>query len=205
MIYAKTLGYNPVIFRSACDLIRTYPKFQEADEFMLTQHARLLSAMISYDRGDPRRIQHLVKVYSLASAIGTLEGLDDELQYILETAAILHDIGAHNALAKYGSGSGHYQELEGPSEAERLMREVGGCTEAQIERVKYLVGHHHTYSNIDGKDYQILIEADFLVNLYEHKDTPETIDKVRSNIFRTQTGLKFLDDMFAQEEGRNYD
>ena len=41
------------------------------------------------------------------------------------------------------------------------MRKVGGYTEEQIERVKYLVGHHHTYDNIDGLDYQILIEADF--------------------------------------------
>ena len=36
-----------------------------------------------------------------------------------------------------------------------------------IRRVSYLVGHHHTYDQIDGLDYQILVEADFLVNLYE--------------------------------------
>ena len=34
-----------------------------------------------------------------------------------------------------------------------------------IRRVEYLVGHHHTYKDIDGLDYQILVEADFLVNI----------------------------------------
>ena len=35
------------------------------------------------------------------------------------------------------------------------------------ERVQYLIGRHHTYNDIDGIDYQILVEADFLVNMYE--------------------------------------
>ena len=60
---------------------------------MNPKHARLLAAAIRYDRGDARRIQHFVKVHDLAAAIGALEGLDEETQFILETAAILHDIG----------------------------------------------------------------------------------------------------------------
>ena len=32
-----------------------------------------------------------------------------------------------------------------------------GLTDAQIARVAYLVGHHHTLRGIDGIDYQILI------------------------------------------------
>lgn len=36
------------------------------------------------------------------------------------------------------------------------------------ERVSYLVGHHHTYDHIDGMDYQILVEVDFLVNFNEN-------------------------------------
>ena len=35
-----------------------------------------------------------------------------------------------------------------------------------IERVSYLVAHHHTYNEIDDVDYQILVEADFLVNIH---------------------------------------
>ena len=60
---------------------------------MNMQHAKLMKAMTAYDRGAVGRIQHFVKVYGLASTIGMLEGLDPEEQFVLETAAIVHDIG----------------------------------------------------------------------------------------------------------------
>ena len=55
---------------------------------------------------------------------------------------------------------------EGPPEAEKLLASQG-WPETVIQRVSYLVGHHHTYTDIDGTDYQLLVEADFLVNLFE--------------------------------------
>ena len=159
----------------------------------------VINAMIAYDAGDPMRIHHFLKVHDLAAAIGTLEGLDPETQFILETAAILHDIGIHVSEEKYGSSNGKYQEKEGPAEAEKLLRGLGGYTEEQIGRVKYLVAHHHTYGNMDGLDYQILVEADFLVNLYEDNESPETVANVRRKIFKTATGTRLLDDLYAPE------
>ena len=44
-----------------------------------------------------------------------------------------------------------------------------------IERIAYLVGHHHTLTNIDGMDYQILIEADFIANATENKYSDEKV------------------------------
>ena len=129
--------------------------------------AELMQEMMRYDHGNAARIQHFVKVHDLAAAIGILEGLDEESLYILEAAAILHDIGIRVSMEKYGSGNGKNQEKEGPPEAERLMTKIGGFRTDQVERVKYLIAHHHTYDEIDGLDYQILIEADFLVNLHE--------------------------------------
>ncbi len=161
------------------------------------RQANLLAAMIRYDRGSAQRIQHLVKVHDLSVAIGTLEGLDERTLYILESAAILHDIGIRPSLEKYGSGMGKYQEQEGPAEAEKLLREIGGYDEEHIARVKYLVGHHHTYDNMDGLDYQILVEADFLVNLYESQKKYDAILKAEQHIFKTATGIQFLRDMFS--------
>ena len=66
-----------------------------------------------------------------------------------------------------------------------------------IERVCYLVGHHHTYTNIDGKDYQILVEADFLVNLYEEHSSIETVNSVYQKIFRTKSGKQICKTMFG--------
>jgi HD superfamily phosphodiesterase len=165
---------------------------------MKLQQAKLMRAMIRYDRGDTARIQHLIKVHDLAVLIGTLEGMEPDNLYILEAAAIVHDIGIHPSEAKYGSSSGKYQELEGPPEAERLLREIGGYTEAQIERIKYLVGHHHTYQDMDGLDYQILVEADFLVNLYEYQNRYDAILAAQKNLFRTETGKSILRDMFER-------
>ena len=89
-------------------------------------------------------------------------------QFILEAAALTHDIGIKNGEAKFGAGkcSGKTQELEGPPAAAELLAKLGFAPDV-CERVCYLIGHHHTYTNIDGMDYQILVEADFLVNFYE--------------------------------------
>ena len=82
-----------------------------------------------------------------------------------------------------------------------MLRALGEYTEKQIERVKYLVGHHHTYDSIDGMDYQILVEADFLVNLYENESRYSAIIETRERIFRTETGRHLLDEMFAGAYG----
>ena len=74
-----------------------------------------------------------------------------------------------------------------------------GMTKEQIERVAYLVGHHHTYKDIDGLDYQILVEADFLVNYFEDGLDKEHIKKSAEKIFKTETGKKIVKDMFFPE------
>ena len=102
----------------------------------------LMVAMMVYDQGDTKRIQHFVKVYEFARMIGIMENLDEKTQFILESAAIVHDIGIHISEQKYGSSSGKYQEIEGPAEAEKLLAELGYPTDV-TERVCYLVGHHH--------------------------------------------------------------
>ena len=45
------------------------------------------------------------------------------------------------------------------------------------KRVQYLIAHHHTYDHVDGIDYQILIEADFLVNIMEDHLSKEAAKK----------------------------
>ena len=162
------------------------------------QIAKLLTLAAEYDKGDPMRIQHFIKVHDFATAIGVLEGLDDETMRVLEAAAILHDIGIHVSEEKYGSSAGNYQEIEGPPIAEEILRTLGGYSDEEIERIKYLIGHHHTYTDIDGMDYQILVEADFLVNIYEDDLPAQAIKNARERIFKTDTGIKLLEDMFKK-------
>lgn len=159
----------------------------------------LMVAMMAYDQGDTKRIQHFVKVYEFARMIGIMENLDEKTQFILESAAIVHDIGIHISEQKYGSSSGKYQEIEGSAEAEKLLAELGYPTDV-TERVCYLVGHHHTYHDIDGADYQILVEADFLVNLYEDEISEEGQKAACENIFRTESGKKLFRYLYGQKE-----
>lgn len=156
----------------------------------------LISLMVKYFSGDPKRIQHLIKVHSFAALIGRGEGLSEREQFILEAAAAVHDIGIKLSEEKYGSASGRYQELEGPAEAEKLLRELEFDDEA-VRRISFLVGHHHTYNAIADIDHRILAEADFLVNLYEDLASPEAVKSAYDKVFRTETGRKLLRDMFA--------
>lgn len=155
----------------------------------------VLRAMIAYDKGDPKRIHHLLKVHSFSHLIGLGEGLDVTTQYILELAAIVHDIGIHKAEQIYGCSRGPYQEELGPAEADTLLTSLNISRDV-IDRVMYLVGHHHTYTEIDGLDYQILVEADFLVNVFEDNITPEAGRNAYLHIFRTETGKQLFRELY---------
>lgn len=156
---------------------------------------QLIWEMIKYEKGSPKRVQHFLKVHAFAKLIGQREGLAPELQEILEIAAIVHDIGIKPSLEKYHSSAGTYQEQEGPAVAEALLRRLG-AEDALVERVKFLVGHHHTYSHVEGLDYRILIEADFLVNIYEEGMERAAIESVRRKCFETESGKALLEEMF---------
>ena len=95
--------------------------------------AKLAALAAAYDAGDPRRVQHLMKVYAFCRILGQSEGLDGQAQNILEAAAVLHDIGIHEAERKHGSSAGKWQEAEGPAVAAPLLREAG-ADEAESER-----------------------------------------------------------------------
>ena len=159
----------------------------------------LALAMIDYNNGDPKRIQHTTKVHAYASMIGKCERLDEETQFILESAALVHDIGIRASEKKYGHQNGKLQEQEGPAVARELLMRLGGFTDQQIERICWLVGHHHTYHVCEDLDYQILIEADFLVNLYEDNESPNAIRAVGKNIFHTQSGTRMFETMYGSK------
>lgn len=159
----------------------------------------LLLAMMDYEAQTPDRIQHFVKVHEFTRLLGFLEGLDAHTRLVSRAAAVVHDIGIRPALQKYGSCDGPYQEQEGPAPARDLLTRLGWET-ADIDRVCYLVGHHHTYTGVEGADYQILIEADFLVNLYEGGASQDAIDNAYQHIFKTKSGKMLFEKMFPVQK-----
>lgn len=161
--------------------------------------ATLLDRSIAYDSPDARRIAHFVKVHGYARAIGLLEGLDSTTQLTLEAAAVVHDIGIRICKEKYeGRSDGNLQELEGPPIARDMLAGLR-FESSVVDRVAFLVGHHHTYTDIQGLDYQILIESDFLVNLQEKSAPKRSCMEVYEKIFRTESGKRFFRNMFASE------
>ena len=160
---------------------------------------RVLLAMIAYFQGDARRIHHFLKVYGFACAIAAGEALDGKTRENLEAAALTHDIGIRNSEAKYKSSSGAYQQTEGPPEAEKLLRGLG-ADEALIKRVCWLIARHHTYTDIEGLDYQILVEADFLVNAYEDGLRADAIRAFERRVFKTETGKTLLQTLYMHNE-----
>lgn len=164
-----------------------------------TEDWKLIEKMVEYYAGDPKRVQHFLKVYEFAKLIGVAEKISEKEYDILKTAAIVHDIGIKISEQKYGCSSGKYQELEGPAVAEPMLISCG-YEEEMIDRILFLIANHHTYDRIEGVDYQILVEADFLVNLFEDGCSKETAEKVKHNIFKTKTGTWYLEQMFLRRK-----
>lgn len=74
----------------------------------------LLREMIAYYTGDPKRIQHLIKVHSFARWIALEEGVDEPTRIVLEAAALVHDIGIKAAEEKYGACDGKLRSRRDP-------------------------------------------------------------------------------------------
>lgn len=156
--------------------------------------------MILYFDKDVRRINHALKVFSFCSTISAIEQLDPQTSLIVNLSGILHDIGIKEAERKYNSSAGTYQEKEGPEIARKIMEKYSIDNDV-IERVCYIIGHHHSYGKIDGVDFQILVEADFLVNIYEDQMGNSAVETIRRKYFKTSAGTELLERMYGFEVG----
>ena len=158
--------------------------------------AKIIEKMIAFSNGNIHDIAHFIRVWTYAKTIGELEGLDPETQYILEIAAITHDIACPLCRQKYGNTDGKYQEVEGEPLVRNFLND-SGMTADQIDRVAYLVSHHHTLTDIDGMDYQILIEADFIANASENNYNKETIQSFIYKVMQTNSGSMLARQIFC--------
>ena len=158
--------------------------------------SQIMEKMIAFSEGNIHDIDHLIRVWTYAKTIGELEGIDAETQYILEVAAITHDIACPFCRERYGNTNGKYQEVEGT----RIVREFlsdTDLTRKQIDRIAYLVGHHHTFEAVDGMDYQILLEADYIANACENGYSRENVENFLGKIAKTEHGIELIRHIFC--------
>lgn len=156
---------------------------------------KIIEKMIAFYQGNIQDINHFVKVHAFASMIGKMEGLEDSTQDTLEIASIVHDIACPLCRRKYGNANGNHQEEESEALLNEFLKEFDLPNEL-FNRVVYLVTHHHTYTNVVGADYQILLEADYLVNAGESEQYKKSLEQFRNNVFKTETGRRILDMMY---------
>lgn len=135
---------------------------------------------------DQKRIDHTLKVLSYAEQIHREEGGD---LMIIKSAAILHDIGIHQAEKKYGSATGKYQEIEGPGIAAEILKKYG-IDQESIDKVCLIIANHHSAKDVrinDTIEFKIIWDADWLVNIAD-EFTDAKAKAIAKKVFKTKKG-----------------
>ena len=157
----------------------------------------VISKMEDVFGSDQRRINHALKVLKFSEEILSGEKADITTEEIVILTAVLHDIGIHEAERKHSSNSGKYQEIEGPPIARNIMEAMEINTDT-VERVCYIIGGHHTPAKINGLDFQIIWEADLLVNIEEDglANSGADMSLIIGKNFKTPTGKKIAEKLY---------
>ena len=145
---------------------------------------------------DQKRIDHALSVLSYAEQIQAADSGDP---LVVKAAAILHDIGIHEAEQKHGSSAGKYQELEGPSIAREILSKYE-LDEASIEHVCKIIANHHIAKDIDTAEFRIIWDADWLVNIPEEfpEAGEEKLKGLIDKIFKTYQGRQIAMKLFLE-------
>ncbi|MFC1987790.1 HD domain-containing protein [Chloroflexota bacterium] len=161
-----------------------------------TTKAMLIKAIEACFQGDTRRINHAHKVTEFAEELLKREGGDYP---VVVGAAVLHDIGIHQAEKKYGSTAGKYQEKEGPPIARQILTRLG-FEQNQIEEICEIIAHHHSPGKITSGNFNILYDADWLVNLRDEYDIQDKnkLNKIIGKVFLTQSGKTLAREIYLQ-------
>lgn len=149
-----------------------------------------------------RYVNHALQVTAFAEAIMQGEHIEQAyMQQVITLAGIFHDVGIPAAIEKHGSGAGPLQEREGEPIARALLTKLSVRPDI-LERVCYIVGHHHTLTAVDGADFQVIWEADALVNIpaaWGKRVFEQTLPELIDLNFRTRTGKEIIT-KWAQQE-----
>jgi HD superfamily phosphohydrolase YqeK len=158
---------------------------------------RLVREMEAYFKGDARRINHAHRVTEYAEELLKREEGDYS---VVIGASVLHDIGIHAAEKKYGSTSGRYQEKEGPPIARRILTRLG-FGQNQIEEICDIIAHHHSPGKIVTKNFGILYDADWLVNLRDEYDVQDRnkLSNIINKVFLTESGKALAREVYLPE------
>jgi HD superfamily phosphodiesterase len=159
---------------------------------------KLIQELKNYFADDEKRINHSLEVTEYAEKlIGNFrERYPDKYinEQVIIYSAVLHDIGIKNSELKYDSSSGHYQEIEGPPVARKIM-ESHNIDFEMMDEISEIIAHHHTPGKVSSNNFKLLYDADWLVNL------PDVYDLKGKNKDKT---LKLIDKIFLTDIGKEF-
>jgi putative nucleotidyltransferase with HDIG domain len=144
--------------------------------------------MKRYFESDFKRIGHATKVARYAEKICK----EEEAHPVVTTlSAYLHDIGIKVSERKYNSSAPKYQHVEGPPVAREILTRLG-AEEGIINEVCDIIGHHHSPRQEETINFNVIYDADLIVNLEEKQkespSSPEHLAKIIEKSFLTKSG-----------------
>ncbi len=141
-------------------------------------------AMKNHCNCNEQKVQHFVRVYTLAKTIGELEKLPSITQEYLEIASLVCDI---DELDLYKART---------SDCARTLLVANNIDPEIIDRVCFIIDNYTNYDRITGLDHQILLEAEAIVYFKEHNTNRLDIIKYANEHFITNYGRAFLKKAF---------
>lgn len=155
----------------------------------------LVKELEEYFGNDTKRINHAKKVMHYANELLKKEGGD---WHIVIPASILHDVGIKLAEEKYGSSAGHYQEIEGPAIARKILLRTG-FKKSDIDQICQIIAHHHSPGKITSQNFKVLYDADLLVNLKDEVDLRDKLKlkEIIGRIFLTAPAKKLAASIYS--------
>ncbi len=162
---------------------------------------KLIEEMKNVFGNDQRRIEHTLAVLDYAEQILSAEGGDP---LVVKAAAILHDIGIHEAERKYSSSAGKYQEVEGPPIARKILAKYD-LDEAVIQHICRIIANHHSAKDIDTIEFRITWDADWLVNIPEEfpDKVREKLQELIGKVFKTHKGRQIAVELFLETKTKD--
>lgn len=142
-------------------------------------------------------INHLLKVYAYTSCLAQAESLSQRDQNAAKIAAIVHDIACPLCRQKFGKAIWTQQEYYGGLLVRQFFVETD-IDQDLLEDIVYMVEHHHTLTAVNSLPFQILVEADFLVNADEHPYSQAQCQVAENAVFKTVTGKALLHGIYLR-------
>ncbi len=162
---------------------------------------KLIEEMKKVFGTDEKRIEHALAVLNYAEQIHSVEGGDP---LIVRAAAILHDIGIHEAQRKHDSPASRYQEIEGPLIAGKILGRYD-LDEGVIEHVCKIIANHHSAKDIDTLEFRVVWDADWLVNIPEEfpDKVREKLQELIGKVFKTHKGRQIAVELFLETKTKD--